>query len=462
MAKKGFVPESSAYINIHLEDTIIGMVAKEVSVNRQFPLETATLTALAVASHAVGMTYCCAYRDGQRLPIGLYALSEQPPGTAKTSVLNYFMSGIYDALMHINAERIKLLNMIKRSARDKKGEMTEQEEKDVENNQPITAPLTDITPEALDAVLGRQNGWFQAASTEQALVNVLVGGLYSDKPASNFDLVLKGFNGEWHSSSRIGRAGYSGFPHGGIVVISQDGVIDTILSRSDGTGLSERCLMLTEGNMFGYRSRQNSKRNSTAKLDFSNRITSIVKRLVNNESMALNDLRPLKFTDEAMDFIDEQMDQVEYMLKDGGEYSSNMFRGMWSKMDIQIMKVAATIHALSYPAGKEIDQMIDTESVALATCVVKVILMGIVDICENKGFLGKSVEREKLEEYVDKKPRTLRDIRGACRHWSCFKGVSKEDREERIAALLKEALNEGVFIETFQVGTIVKVFKKVG
>lgn len=462
MSKKPYSPESSAYINLHLEETIIGMVAKEVSENRQFPLETATLTALAVASHAVGMTYCCAYRDGQRLPVGLYALSEQPPGTAKTSVLNYFMDGIYQALIDINGERSKLIGMIKRSAKDKKGELTEQEENDLENNQPITAPLTDITPEALDATLARQQGWFQAASTEQALVNVLIGGMYSDKPSSNFDIVLKGFNGEWHSSSRIGRAGYTGFPHGGIAVISQEGVIDTILTRSDGTGMCERFLMLTEGNMFGYRSRQKSRRSTTAKLDFSNRLACIVRRLKDNESLALKDLSPLKFSDAAMDMIDEQMDMIERYLKDGEEFSSNMFRGMWSKMDIQIMKVAATLHVLSYAAGKEPAQLIDEDSVAYAILVVKELLRGVVSICENKGFLGVSVEREKLEEYVDKKPRTLRDIRSASRHWACFKGLSKELREEKIHALLKQSLDEGIFIETFQTGTIVKVFRKVG
>ena len=98
------------------------------------------------------------------------------------------------------------------------------EEEELERNFIIQPPITDATPEALDKILNGQHGFFIANSTEQGLANSLIGGMYSEK-GNNFDVLLKGFNAEWHSSSRVTRDGFSGKPHGGVLCISQDGLI---------------------------------------------------------------------------------------------------------------------------------------------------------------------------------------------------------------------------------------------
>lgn len=450
---KLYRPESSAMISPFLSDCLIGQCAEEAAINRQFPLETATLMALSVASHAASMVYCVEYPNGKKLPIGIYAIGEQPPGTSKTSVMEYFLDGIHNALRTINEGRSDIRKQIMKSKEDKKGALDPYEEEELSKAFHIQAPITDTTPEALDSILNNQGGFFIANSTEQGLANSLIGGMYSDK-GSNFDVLLKGFNAEWHSSSRVTRTGFSGKPHGGVLCISQDGLIETVLGNSDSTGLCERFFLILEGNMFGHRDFSMATGIEKKRQHFCNVTREICMKLTESESLDIDSMKPIKIEKEAWDLIIEQKQDMEQSLADNEKYDASMFRGMWSKMDIQIMKVAATLHVYS---GKTEAQMIDVEAIQVSIAIVKELLRGVVSICEKKGFIGKSVEEESIEEYMSKNGRmgkSENEILKAVAKRKVFKQYGSNARQ-RAREAFESLVNRGV-ISCTQTGATIR------
>lgn len=445
-------PESSAMISTFLSDSIIGQCAEEAAINRQFPIETASLMALSVASHAVSTHYCVEYPNGKRLPVGIYAIGEQPPGTSKTSVMEYFLDGIHEALIKINQGRSEVRKQILKSKDDKKGVLDPYEEAELAKAFHIQAPITDTTPEALDSILNNQGGFFIANSTEQGLANSLIGGMYSDK-GSNFDVLLKGFNAEWHSSSRVTRTGFSGKPHGGVLCISQDGLIETVLGNSDSTGLCERFFVMLEGNMFGHRDFSMAGPEIKRK-EFCDLTRALCMKLADLEFLDIDSLVPLKICKKGWSLIIEQKQDLESSLADNEKYDASMFRGMWSKMDIQIMKVAATLHV--YDGGDSTKQ-INQDTIKRAIAIVKELLRGVVSICEKKGFIGKSVEEESIEEYMSKNGRmgkSENEILKAVSKRKVFKQYGGNARQ-RAREAFESLVNRGV-ICMVQTGTTIR------
>lgn len=425
-------PKSSAMINIHLDDTLIGKAAIEASQKKQFPLETATLMSIAIASHAASMTYKINYGDDGVLPIGIYALGEQPPGSAKTGTMGFFQDGFHSAIHDINEKRKAKRKQIEKSEKDKKGDLAEAEEETLAANQHLKVPISDATPEALDSYLCTSNGWFSAQSSEKALINTLIGGMYSDKGSSNNqDGLLMGFNGERGSALRVSRSAYTGNRHGGVAVISQFGTIDRVISASDGSGLCERFLMVSEGSMMGYRDSSKYALKTAHKQDYKNMVKSIMLRSMSNNSLDLDDLISLNIAPDAYAALMEQMDMIEPEFRQGGKYCAEILMGMWSKMSFQAMKVAATIHLME---GYDEKKAIDLPTMNKAIIVVKELLNGVAIICEEKGVIGKSAEEESAEDYLRKNAlgqgKTMRSIQAALCQRKQFSQYGLQKREK--------------------------------
>lgn len=427
--KKKFKPESSAEISPLLVGTCIGDAASQVARNRQFPIETAHLAALCVASQAASVAYCVEV-NGKRMPIGLYCLGEQPPGSAKTSAVEDLQSGIMDAVAEVNNKRKEILKRIAESERDNKGKLNQQEIEDMEKNHIIKAPMTDVTAESIDKNLTQSKGWFMLASTEKALIGSLIAGNYSDGK-SNKDILLKGFNGEWHASDRVTRNGFYGRPHGSMLAISQEGTIDEVLKSSSGSGLCERFLMILEGNMMGFRDPY-MYGGDTGKIRHFNNLTKSL--FLDVTDMDIDNMKSVKISKEAHKMVIDQMADIEPSLADGEKYSTTMFRGIWSKMHTQMFKMAATIHLME---GKTDSQEINEEVMMLSIAVVKQILRGMIELCEVKGISGKNVELAALEDYMERNAKglsgkTLRQIKDSLGRQEVFKqhGKSKMNKIE--------------------------------
>lgn len=451
-----FIPKSTAIISPVLSGTLIGDASSELAANRLFPVETTTLMALSVASYAASLGYCVQYEDGDRLPIGIYALAEQPSGAGKSGVLKRLDRGFRDAIAVENERRIKVRKQIMKSSNDKKGDLDEYEEAQLLDNHNITPPVTNTTPEALDHELTKQFGWFCVASTEQGLLNTLVGGKYSEGKSS-FDLMLKGFNAEDHNEMRITRQGFQGLPHGGALCVSQDGSVSTVLENSGSTGLIERFLILIEDTTKGTRKRKEARNPTWENTDAFNAQCNHIATEALNDSKRLNfsSLKPIKISKDGWDVIYQLLDDIEPDLGPGGRYHAHIFSSMWSKMDIQIMKIAATIWLMD---GKSPSKPVDKDTVMMAAAVVSEIFKGVVKVCEMKGVVGRTAEEERVEEFMSKNGRmgkSENEILNSVRKTKTFTLYGNEAR-----AKAKEALDSLVkrgILQCITTGQVTKI-----
>lgn len=440
-----YVPESTAQISSLLKGTVIGDAAAQLSKNRLFPIETTSLMALSVASYACSIGYCVQYEDGDKLPIGIYAIAEQPSGAGKSGTLKKLDRGFREAIADENIRRDKIRKQILKSKSDKAGDLEEFEEQELLDNHPITPPVTNTTAEALDKELVRQFGWFCVTSTEQGLLNTLVGGKYSTDGKSSFDLMLKGFNAEDHNEMRVTRQGFNGLPHGGAMCISQDGSVSTVLDSSGSTGLIERFLILIEETNKGRRDRRNARSPEWGHVNhFNNQCKHIATEgLTGSKRLLFSNLKPIKLSTEAWDVLYDLQDDVEPDLGPGGRYHAHIFSSMWSKLDIQVMKVAATLWLMD---GKSHEKPIDVETVKVAAAVVISIFKGVVKVCEMKGIVGKSAEEEAVEEYMSKNGRmgkSEREILNAMRHRKIFAQYGNQCvnvAKEALSALIEKGV----------------------
>ena len=452
-----FIPHSTAVISPVLEGTLIGEAAKQLAKNRLFPVETTSLMALSVASYAASIGYCVQYEDGDRLPIGIYALAEQPSGAGKSGVLKRLDRGFREAIAMENEKRAKVRKQIMKSSADKKGDLDEYEEQQLLDNHNITPPVTNTTAEALDSELTKQFGWFCVASTEQGLLNTLVGGKYNSDGKSSFDLMLKGFNAEDHNEMRVTRQGFQGLPHGGALCVSQDGSVSTVLENSGSTGLIERFLILIEDTTKGTRKRADARNPKWDAVDMFNTQCRYIatEGLNNSKRLSFNALKAISISKEGWDVIYKLLDDVEPDLGPGGRYHAHIFSSMWSKMDIQIMKVAATIWLMD---GKSPDKKVDKETVELSAAIVTEIFKGVVKVCEMKGVVGRTAEEERVEEYMSKNGRmgkSENEILNSVRKTKTFALYGNEAR-----AKAKEALDSLVMkgiLQCITTGQVTKI-----
>ena len=435
---KPIKPESTAYINRFLEETIIGKAAKQVATKMEFPEETATLIALSMASFSAGIGYRVLYEDGEPLPIPLYALAEQPSGVGKSGIFNKLGKGLRSAIEIENARRVAVRSEILKS-QEENGGLNDYEEQELKDNHKILQPITNTTPEALDKALANQGGWFLVSSSEQGLLNTLVGGMYNDGKKS-FDLLLKGFGAEEHNELRVTREAYDGLPHGGVCCVSQSGTLLTVLENSGSTGLVERFLMIIEKQLRGHRTFANRNSPSDQMAIFNDKCQEIANRgFSKHKSLEFHNLTDLKINKAGWDEIYKQRVLVEPLLAEDGKYNAEIFSALWSKMDIQIMKIAATVHLMSAAAN---DMTIKKDSVLVAICITKEILKGVVAICEKKGIVGKTTELSEAEDYMAQfsmqlKAKTERQILDALRRRKVFMQYGDQAR-----AQAKQALNQ--------------------
>ena len=234
--------------NTHLLKQLAGDIAKAT----HLPEHTTFLTGLGIFSSIACRKYKIDYKNNGSLPIGLYVIAEQPSGTGKSRSNSLFQAPFNKAHYEYKKELKS-----KADAINKKGEKDRTEEDKAIllqcNKKQIPFFITNSTPEALEETLKYSNGFFSTVSSEQGLFNAMLGLCYGDGKTSNNDLLLNGFDGGDISSIRVTRDGYSGKVVGSAVMFAQSGSIETILTKSNGTGLSERFLLLAEQHKLGER-----------------------------------------------------------------------------------------------------------------------------------------------------------------------------------------------------------------
>lgn len=379
-----------------LKGTKLGEYAGQVADAIQLPRDTAVLAALGIVSAPISMCYTVGFQFGGVVSSSIYAAGEQPPATGKTYLINTFTNPIQKAI----------------------GEMNTRAFKENEGNEEYKVPiyrafLTDATPEALEGILTGNNGHFCLASSEQAMINTLLGMSYGGvEKKSNNDLILKAYGGEWHSSARISRRGYEGRVFGAVSVIAQSGTIDSILEQSNGTGIAERFLMLAEPHMLGYRDHLTKQARPCLDLvsSYDAAIKGIIstyedRRASNSASTDYDNLPELKLSDRSWEVIAEKKQELEPLMANSGRFSHDLLRGAVGKFDQRVMKIAAVLHVIEshMTRGDLPAYEISHEFVELGVQVALLSYNQLYDAMSRKGLIGKTAEEETIYRVLTSK-----------------------------------------------------------
>jgi len=363
------------------------------------PESTTFLIGLGIFSSIASRSYHVRFADGDMLPIGLYTVAEHPPGTGKSRCMGIFSGPFYE--------------FYKASAST--------------NEKPVLF-VSSCTPEGLEKTLDGTLGHFSAVSAEQGLIDTLFGGMYKAVGAkNNNELVLKGFTGEWVSSQRVTRAGFTGRVTGGISVFAQNGTVETILQSSNGTGLADRFLMLSEPDMLGIRDHKRKFERDESLDDKYQEICYKVAQIGLISPASFEETKSLTFSDNAYELIAEFSNKLEPLLKSGEQFGSNYLRGACGKAPIQVMKIAANLSLLN--GGSKLDVVWD-DFVIQAINIFNDLLVASYHMAVKKEVIGTEAQEAAIIAYLDKKGRRSKtEIQHACRYHNSFKELEHPKAE---------------------------------
>jgi len=406
--------------------------AIEMAKAAKFPEETTFLAGLSIYSAVAGMIHSVCYPDGTAIPLGIYALCEQPSGTSKSRVLKAFQVPFFDLLKVENKKRAEKTKEILGDKKPK--ELDELEWVEYSKNKRVNGFLTNITSASLDDQLNSQNGHFMLASAEQGLIDTLFNSSGDSK--ADFDQLLKGFNGEYHNSKRVSREGYDGEIYGSMAVIAQNQTIQKVLEASQGIGIAERFLMLSEPNLLG--SRDHTKihiPDHGIKTAYRHEIEKLILRFSKRQPLGFCDLEKLSISDEGWRLIGQFKNELEPLIADSKELSFSVMRSIVSKVDMQIMKIAGCLHLLN--GGAEPLPEINIDCVKAAIRKVRKLTLGVRTICEEKGIIGKNAEFEAVLNGFERHPyRTERELIQSRKGVNPFKEYA--DKNKRIRKALSD------------------------
>ena len=424
-------------------DSLIKRLSKQIAFVTDIPESTVFLSGLAVYSAIAARNWCVNYPDGTALPIGLYVVAEQPSGTGKSRCLNTFQKPFFKsqkiALKNINA-RIKEL--------ENQAELGESEERELKHlsNRDVMLFVTNTTSEGLEVTLPQTNGFFSAVSAEQGLFDSLLGLSYGTSKNNN-DLALLGFDGSHMSSCRAKRKGYVGEVVGSVVSFAQQGSIEKVLDSSNGTGLSERFLMIAEPHALG--SRDHAKQvagDYTIEADYAKLCEFAIDVLETPKEFA--ELNCLLISEQGDQLITDYRNHIEPHLKDGGVFSHVSLRSAASKVNMQVMKIAAVLHLLD--GSGDYQYNIPDRHVVSAIAICNELLRSALVLCKNKGIMGAKAEYTAILNYISKgnKTKSELEIKNSMRNTMPFKDYTGS-RADLVTKTLKDMCEQRLLTINF-------------
>lgn len=444
----------------HIED---GHILKRLALSIEkakhvaYPSSSAFLMLIASYSGYATKCYKVARRKGdiKGIPIGIYVLGEQDSGCGKDFALNKVndvFKTAHNAFKNDAWQKVKELKSTIDSLKNG-GDDTESKaeiaslNKDLKQAESLVdaikgykLTLGDTTPEALEMSLIKTNGFFNLISSEASLLNVLVGGHYSNG-ASNNEVLLKSFDGESVSSLRIGRESFDGRAGGSLTLFIQKGGIKKLFESSGHSGLHERVLKIVEPNRAGYRDFVNGcEFNWFLDDELEAKLDPLIKMILTPENVkepkSLYDLPILTITDSSILEIDHLRNRMERTVRKGefyGDCKTEML-GTLSKCDMQVLKIASCLHLLD--DGYYTMEIAD-KHVLSAIGIVEELLLSYRDLMANESLSGEKAQYEKIIGYLSKtnQPRTITDIRAN------LKGV-KPFTMPNSSTVIKRAIDE--------------------
>lgn len=396
-------------VNLIKDDdkTMLSEYCRSIAKTIQFPLSTVYAHSLGCIAAAMNKSFFVELR-GDKSPVNLYIVSSQPPSTGKSGVNNYLsdsLSVAYDALNKNNGRDRALLTLkIKELEKDLKGE------KDVEvmadkavtleelNIELAKIPkyesiFTNATPEALEQHAFKQAGIFNIISDEAGSLLTSLGITYGDsKTPSNADIVLQGWDMNRLTNIRVSRDISKGRGRGTFAVLAQDETIDAILKQGDrGVGIAERFLICREKDLLGSRNHMIDHRVDSA---LQNRYSNLIHHCVLARETVM------VFSKEAELFIREKKQELEPHMAELGKYSNNVMRGVIGKMDKQVSKISAILHAAENYENGAIGRTIELKTVQKAYRIYLELTDVYIQTADTKGFHGIDSQFKTVVTYL--------------------------------------------------------------
>ncbi len=389
-----------------LSDDLLSNLARSISATIQFPVNTIFAHGLGIVASAMSKSFRFEYGSSTK-PVNLYVVCAQPPSSGKSGVNEILSEPVHEAFNAINktaiTEKRKIKIKIVANKRQSKDASTKEEQyrleeellslyEEDEKHTVYLYAMDDATPEAVAKIALNQKGVFNIISAEADAINVILGGVYSDKK-SNYGIFLKGFDAERHIVARSGHETMSGHVVGCIAVIAQDESIKTILEAGEsGRGISERFLMVREDTLLGSRTF-----GSPVPLDenLTSEYSKMIFNIVREKGVTL------RFSGNSKELINEFRAGIEVEMGDHGAYSNNMLRGFVGKADKQIMKLACILHTIdNWRDGGEKSNRVSTNTVSKAIRIFKIIMSAYTSAADELGFTGDDSEYKKVEERI--------------------------------------------------------------
>lgn len=432
--------DDDVYPDIDLLGTrsdILSDFVRSISASIQFPVNTAYLHGLGVVSSAMNRSFKYEYY-GTESPVNLYCITSQPPSSGKSGIHKNLTTPHRLAYAEINKQNAKI-----RGEATKKLDELQKQYDGSKNQTEQDALLVDIgelaqkielaphyryavddaTPEALEAVAFNQGGLFNICSDEADAINVLLGSVYSDSKA-NHGMILKGWDGDWHSPARITRKTKEGPVYGTIAVIAQDEAIDAILQAgASGRGISERILIMKERTRLGYR-------NHMEYTPVNHEVRNDYDRMIYN--LLMDEGTVLSLTGEAAEYLRAYRQNIEGHLADGGKYSNTMLRGVIGKADKQIIKISCILHGVSnWCEGGARSKKVNMDTVILASQIYNELSKTYISAADSQGYMGDNAELATIKEVLARrmekgtKRMSITQLRDSIKNLKAFKGASK-------------------------------------
>lgn len=397
VAERLFSGRGDSYIRVPdaLRGTVIGDLAARAAHCLEMPHGSVLLSLLGTASASVMTNYATQFRTGTRVALGLYVVTEQPPSTQKSRVLDIGL-GPYQRAISNHNKKLYALNA----------------------EQPKNTPwlpfafshVSNATTAAIDKDMSNKDtGRFVIASAEQAAFQTLFpesGAFTSDN-----GLLLNGWPGEWTSSARAGRQAFEGYAWAAVVLFAQPGSIQRVLNASQGQGLTERFLFGSEPTMLGKRTHANGY---LTELDlgafntaaaaciraYSERVKFLDPETPHVET-DLDQLTVVQPTSEGYDLIQQRKQAMEPFLGELLEQGELSYLGWLGKLETHVLKIAAVIHVFdALGNGCKVPDIIPTHTVALAMELALNIGLHMRRIIQDSGEAGQSAEAQTVLEVV--------------------------------------------------------------
>lgn len=380
------------------DSDLLTRMARNVSEVIQFPVNSVFIHGMAVLSSAMSKGFT--YKYNGKGPVTIYSVVSQPPSTGKSGVHGAFFHPIRIAFDDYNDKQAKKRGKIEAGISNQKKQLKTAEEymieglkseidkleKELEKTPIYNYSVSDSTPESLVQGALRGGGVFNVLSDESAAISSVLGEMYGNGGKSNSEGILKGWDGEYVSISRVGSGDIKGFVRGSVAVLAQDGVIESILQiAADGNGIAERFFLLKEANMFGRRKRRRKDRQYKDE-SLHSEYAMLVAKLVHTDDFVFT------INDESLDLIEDACEMFEESLSDGGQYSKGMLRGVAGKFDKRVVKVACVLHVAKNWNSKGGPEVVDVKCIERAIHICKEMMRAYEKTAQSEGYVGSESE----------------------------------------------------------------------